>query len=78
LRCAVRGAGVNEIGLRGDQEWIVSLVDPAIDEYSDYRATISKQNMVVVLFPFVFPADPRSNNDRVFVITAATREVRFL
>ncbi len=27
---------------------------------------------------FVFPADPNSNNDRVFVITAATEEVRFL
>lgn len=27
---------------------------------------------------FVFPADPQSNNDRIFVITAATKEVRFL
>jgi len=27
---------------------------------------------------YVFPADPRSNNDRVFVITAATDDVRFL
>ena len=27
---------------------------------------------------FVFPADPESNNDRIFVITAATKEVRFL
>jgi hypothetical protein len=27
---------------------------------------------------FVFPADPRSNNDRIFVITAATKDVRFL
>lgn len=27
---------------------------------------------------FVFPADPQSNNDRVFVLTAATRSVRFL
>jgi len=27
---------------------------------------------------YVFPADPQSNNDRVFVITAATDDVRFL
>lgn len=27
---------------------------------------------------FLFPADPKSNNDRVFVLTAATRAVRFL
>ena len=27
---------------------------------------------------FVFPADPDSNNDRVFVITAATKDVHFL
>lgn len=27
---------------------------------------------------FVFPADPQSNNDRIFVITAATKAVRFL
>lgn len=27
---------------------------------------------------FVFPADPQSNNDRVFVVTAATRATRFL
>ena len=27
---------------------------------------------------FVFPADPESNNDRVFVITASTDDVRFL
>lgn len=27
---------------------------------------------------FVFPADPESNNDRVFVLNAATEEVRFL
>lgn len=27
---------------------------------------------------FVFPADPASNNDRVYVVTAATESVRFL
>jgi hypothetical protein len=27
---------------------------------------------------FVFPADPQSNNDRIFVITAATEKVAFL
>ncbi|HUG99217.1 MAG TPA: hypothetical protein VMQ83_08580 [Gammaproteobacteria bacterium] len=27
---------------------------------------------------FVFPADPESNNDRVFVVTAATKDARFL
>ena len=27
---------------------------------------------------FVFPADPDSNNDRIFVFTAATRAVNFL
>jgi hypothetical protein len=27
---------------------------------------------------FVFPADPQSNNDRVFVFTAATKQARFL
>jgi hypothetical protein len=27
---------------------------------------------------FVFPTDPESNNDRVFVVNAATEEVRFL
>jgi len=27
---------------------------------------------------FVFPADPESNNDRIFVLTAATRSVRFV
>jgi hypothetical protein len=27
---------------------------------------------------FVFPADPDSNNDRIFVLTAATQAVRFL
>ena len=27
---------------------------------------------------FVFPADPESNNDRVFVVTAATLSARFL
>ena len=27
---------------------------------------------------FVFPADPDSNNDRIFVVNAATNEVRFL
>ena len=27
---------------------------------------------------FVFPADPASNNDRVFVVTAATKDARFL
>lgn len=27
---------------------------------------------------YVFPADPQSNNDRVFVITAATKDVKFL
>jgi len=27
---------------------------------------------------FVFPADPESNNDRVYVITEATKDVRFL
>lgn len=27
---------------------------------------------------FVFPADPDSNNDRVFVVTAATKAARFL
>lgn len=27
---------------------------------------------------FVFPADPESNNDRIFVLTAATVSVRFL
>jgi hypothetical protein len=27
---------------------------------------------------FIFPADPHSNNDRIFVLTAATRAVRFL
>lgn len=27
---------------------------------------------------FVFPSDPESNNDRVFVLSAATKEVRFL
>lgn len=27
---------------------------------------------------FVFPADPDSNNDRIFVVNAATKEVRFL
>lgn len=27
---------------------------------------------------YVFPADPQSNNDRIFVITAATKEVCFL
>lgn len=27
---------------------------------------------------FVFPADPESNNDRVFVVTAATKAARFL
>ena len=27
---------------------------------------------------FVFPADSHSNNDRVFVITAATKDVRWL
>lgn len=27
---------------------------------------------------FVFPADPESNNDRVFVLTAATKSVRFV
>lgn len=27
---------------------------------------------------FVFPADPDSNNDRIFVVTAATRDARFL
>jgi hypothetical protein len=26
---------------------------------------------------FVFPADPESNNDRIFVLTAATKSVRF-
>lgn len=27
---------------------------------------------------FVFPADPQSNNDRVFVLSAATKAVRFV
>jgi hypothetical protein len=27
---------------------------------------------------FVFPSDPQSNNERIFVLTAATKEVRFL
>jgi hypothetical protein len=27
---------------------------------------------------FLFPADPHSNNERIFVITAATTEVEFL
>jgi hypothetical protein len=27
---------------------------------------------------FVFPADPQSNNDRIFVLSAATKAVRFL
>lgn len=27
---------------------------------------------------FVFPVDPQSNNDRIYVLTAATRAVRFL
>jgi len=27
---------------------------------------------------FVFPADPDSNNDRIFVITRSTREVQFV
>lgn len=27
---------------------------------------------------FLFPADPQSNNDRVFVVAAATRAARFL
>jgi hypothetical protein len=27
---------------------------------------------------FVFPADPESNNDRVFVLTAATKSVHFV
>lgn len=27
---------------------------------------------------FVFPADPESNNDRIFVFTAATKAVCFL
>jgi hypothetical protein len=27
---------------------------------------------------FLFPADPQSNNDRIFVVTAATSEARFL
>jgi hypothetical protein len=27
---------------------------------------------------FVFPADPQSNNDRIYVITSATRDVRWL
>jgi hypothetical protein len=27
---------------------------------------------------FVFPSDPDNNNDRVFVVNAATKEVRFL
>jgi hypothetical protein len=27
---------------------------------------------------FLFPADPDSNNDRIFVVTAATRAARFL
>jgi hypothetical protein len=27
---------------------------------------------------FVFPADPESNNDRVFVVTAATKAARFV
>jgi hypothetical protein len=27
---------------------------------------------------FVFPADPQSNNDRIFVLNAATKEVRYL
>lgn len=27
---------------------------------------------------FVFPADPESNNDRVFVVTSATKDVSFV
>lgn len=27
---------------------------------------------------FIFPADPESNNDRIFVLTAATKSVRFV
>lgn len=27
---------------------------------------------------FVFPSDPQSNNDRIFVLNAATKEVRYL
>jgi len=27
---------------------------------------------------FVFPADPNSNNDRVFVVTVATDEIQFI
>lgn len=27
---------------------------------------------------FVFPVDPESNNDRIYVLTAATRSIRFL
>ena len=27
---------------------------------------------------FVFPGDPKSNNDRIFVVTAATEEINFV
>lgn len=27
---------------------------------------------------FVFPSDPESNNDRVFVVTSATKDVKFV
>jgi hypothetical protein len=27
---------------------------------------------------FVFPADPQSNNDRIYVLTSATEDVRWL
>lgn len=27
---------------------------------------------------FLFPADPQSNNDRIFVVTAATKAARFI